>query len=60
MLLVEEAGGRVTDVEGRQLSFNRKETLVNGIIASSKEAYPFITDLIDRYECMDKKIAQCQ
>jgi len=34
VLLVEEAGGRITDAKGRPISFNRRDTDVEGVIAA--------------------------
>lgn len=59
VLLVEEAGGKVTDSEGEPMFFNRGQTLVNGIIASTKEVYLYLTDLIESNEYIERKIAQC-
>jgi myo-inositol-1(or 4)-monophosphatase len=35
-LLVEAAGGRIVDKQGRPLSFNRKDTLFGGVIAAGQ------------------------
>ncbi len=51
-LLVEEAGGRVTDKEGLPLAFNRPNTLVNGIVATTRNAYRLTRALIDGVEKM--------
>ncbi len=39
VLLVTEAGGRVTDLTGRPHEFNRRDTLLNGVVAASAQAY---------------------
>ena len=46
VLLVEEAGGRVTDKAGENFTFNRKNTLVNGIIASTAGDYQKVRSLL--------------
>jgi myo-inositol-1(or 4)-monophosphatase len=46
VLLVEEAGGVVTDQQGEKFNFNSKNVLVNGIIASSTEVYQRVSALI--------------
>jgi len=47
VLLVLEAGGRVTDLAGQAYVFNQKDTLVNGVIAASAQAYERIKELTD-------------
>ena len=47
VILVTESGGRVTDLAGQPYVFNRKDTLVNGVIAASAQAYEKIKDLTD-------------
>ncbi len=47
VLLVKEAGGTVTDLAGQDYVFNQEDTLVNGVIASSKDAYRAIKTLVD-------------
>lgn len=49
VLLVEEAGGRVTDREGRPFVFNRAKTLVNGVIAATARAYDHVRALIQAW-----------
>ncbi len=44
-LLVEEAGGKVTDLDGRPIIYNRKETLLRGVIASNGLLHQQILDL---------------
>ena len=46
VLLVQEAGGIVTDKSYRPFVFNQKNIRVNGIIACTKGTYPIIHDLI--------------
>jgi myo-inositol-1(or 4)-monophosphatase len=48
VLLVSEAGGRVTDLAGKVHVFNNEDTLVDGVIAASREAYGPIKMLTDR------------
>jgi myo-inositol-1(or 4)-monophosphatase len=45
-LLVEEAGGVVTDRYGRPLTFNNRKTLLPGLIAASPGLYGAIRDVI--------------
>ncbi len=47
VLLVTEAGGRVTDLAGQAYVFNQRDTLVNGVIAATSEAYDRIRTLTD-------------
>lgn len=47
-LLVEEAGGRVTHLDGRPVVFNQPQTLLQGLIASNDRLYPHLLDLIAR------------
>jgi len=47
VLLVTEAGGRVTDLAGQPYVFNQRDTLVNGVIATTAESYGRIKDLTD-------------
>lgn len=47
VLLVEEAGGKVTDREGKSFKFNQPNTLVNGIIATTQDAYHPIQNMIE-------------
>jgi len=46
VLMVEEAGGTVTDKTGITFVFNRPDTLVNGIIAATSGAYDPLQRLI--------------
>jgi len=39
VLLVREAGGRVTDLDGRELRFNRTDPYVHGIVAASDRVH---------------------
>ena len=48
VLLVTEAGGHVTDLSGNSYLFNRDDTLVNGVIAASVEAYDIIKGSVDK------------
>lgn len=47
VILVSEAGGRVTDLSGEDYVFNRENTLVDGVIAATQEAYEPIKSLTD-------------
>ncbi|MFC1762291.1 3'(2'),5'-bisphosphate nucleotidase CysQ [Planctomycetota bacterium] len=47
VILVSEAGGRVTDLAGNTYVFNQKDTLVNGVIAATQEAYGPIKKMTD-------------
>jgi myo-inositol-1(or 4)-monophosphatase len=47
-LLVEEAGGQVTDPEGHPIIFNRRETLLRGVVASNGLLHRQILELIAR------------
>ncbi len=50
-LLVEQAGGRVTDIDGKPLDFSRGRTLAcnRGIIAAAPQIHPRIVAQIKRY-----------
>ncbi|MBW8016051.1 MAG: 3'(2'),5'-bisphosphate nucleotidase CysQ [Planctomycetes bacterium] len=50
VLLVTEAGGKVTDLAGEPYVFNQPDTLVNGVIAASAEAYDKIKEIVDTVE----------
>ena len=50
VLLVEESGGTVTDIDGMPFIFNRPNTLVNGVVAARAGAYNRIQTLIK--ECL--------
>ncbi|MHC4168603.1 MAG: 3'(2'),5'-bisphosphate nucleotidase CysQ [Planctomycetota bacterium] len=47
VILVAEAGGRITDIAGRKYQFNRPETLVDGVIAASADAYGLIKSAVE-------------
>jgi myo-inositol-1(or 4)-monophosphatase len=47
VLLVSEAGGRVTDLSGKEHQFNQADTLVDGVIAASQDAYGVIKQAVD-------------
>ncbi|MCL6453926.1 MAG: 3'(2'),5'-bisphosphate nucleotidase CysQ [Alicyclobacillus sp.] len=42
VLLVQEAGGRVVQLDGAPFQFNREDTLVDGIVACSEPAFPVV------------------
>jgi myo-inositol-1(or 4)-monophosphatase len=46
VILVMEAGGRVTDLAGKAYVFNQADTLVNGVIAATDAAYEQIRNLV--------------
>ncbi len=46
-ILVTEAGGQVTDIAGDKYRFNQANTLVNGVIAASADAYNIIHSAVD-------------
>lgn len=45
-LILEEAGGTVTDLDGRPLNYNRKATLLEGLVASNGLLHGQILDLV--------------
>jgi len=45
-LLVEAAGGKVTDLANNEVSFNRPQTLVPNLIGAPPELHKLLTDLI--------------
>lgn len=47
VVLIVEAGGKVTDLSGKSYLFNQANTLVNGVIAASNQAYDRICSIID-------------
>lgn len=47
-LLVEAAGGVVTDADGRPMQFNRRDTLVDGVIAAGPNTHAAIRELMNR------------
>ena len=48
VLLVQEAGGRVTEPDGTPFIFNRPTTLVKGILATPDKIYNLVQELIKR------------
>jgi myo-inositol-1(or 4)-monophosphatase len=48
VLLVQEAGGRVTDLKGSLHDFNQPDTLVDGVMAASNEAFDRVKGVVDR------------
>lgn len=46
VLLAEEAGAKVTDLDGRPFSFNQPDTLRNGVIAANPDLYPELFRLV--------------
>ena len=49
VLLVQEAGGFVSDKFGRPFIFNQADTLVDSVVASSTSSKDFIFDLINSH-----------
>ena len=47
VLLVTEAGGKVTDLDGKPYCFNQEDTLVNGVVAASKPAYDIVWQVVE-------------
>ena len=45
-LLAEEAGARVTDLDGRPFEFNQADTLRNGVIAANPALYGELFGLV--------------
>jgi myo-inositol-1(or 4)-monophosphatase len=45
-LLVEEAGGIVTGLDGKRFMFNQRNTRVNGVVASSKKIYNHVFEIV--------------
>ncbi|MFC1764316.1 3'(2'),5'-bisphosphate nucleotidase CysQ [Planctomycetota bacterium] len=50
VILVTEAGGRITELKGGGYCFNQKDTLVNGVIAATQEAYRPIKEMVDFWQ----------
>ena len=48
VILVNEAGGQVTDLVGNEYQFNQADTLVNGVIAASVDVYDVIKRTVDK------------
>ena len=48
VLLVEAAGGVVTDADGRPMQFNRRDTLLDGVIAAGPNTHAAIRELMTR------------
>ena len=46
VLLAEEAGARVTDLDGKPFVFNQPDTLRNGVIAANPSLYPELFRLV--------------
>ena len=47
-LLVEAAGGIVTDMDGRPMRFNRRDTLIDGVIAAGPQTHAAIREFLER------------
>ena len=45
-LIVKEAGGTVTDLEGQELKYNKKNTLINGFLVSNNQMHEKLLDLV--------------
>ena len=50
VLLAEEAGARVTDLDGKPFSFNQADTLRNGVVAANPSLYPDLFRLVAERE----------
>jgi myo-inositol-1(or 4)-monophosphatase len=48
VVLVQQAGGRVADMHGEEFHFNRKETLVDGIVAATDSAYEIVKAVVEQ------------
>ena len=48
VLLVNESGGNSTNLKGKSFIFNQRKTLVDGIIAATKQAFKPVKMLIDK------------
>jgi myo-inositol-1(or 4)-monophosphatase len=48
VLLVSESGGNVTDKGGESFTFNQRSTLVDGIVATTKDAFEPVRRLIEQ------------
>lgn len=46
VLLIEAAGGRVVDKDGNKFVFNRRKTLVSGLVASGQQLFDQLNDLL--------------
>ena len=46
VLLAEEAGAKVTDLDGRPFAFNQPDTLRNGVIAANPSLFPELFRLV--------------
>jgi myo-inositol-1(or 4)-monophosphatase len=49
VLLVSESGGKITDKNGSPFTFNRPSTLVDGIVAGTKDAFGTVRSLIEQH-----------
>ena len=45
-ILIKEAGGKVTDLEGNELKYNKKNTLINGFLVSNNQIHEKLLDLV--------------
>ena len=60
VLILQQAGGKVTDLTGDCFLFNQRQPLVNGIIAASEAYYDTVTALIKQIcEQKTKRIKSC-
>jgi len=48
VVLVEEAGGAVTDLDGRSVTFNRADPGVRGVVAGAPSAHATVLELVRR------------
>ena len=47
VILVTEAGGKISNASSERFVFNQPDTLVNGVIAASNQAYGRICSIVD-------------
>jgi len=47
VLLIEAAGGRVVDKDGNKFVFNRRKTLVSGLVASGQQLFDQLKELLE-------------
>jgi myo-inositol-1(or 4)-monophosphatase len=58
VLLVEEAGGKVTNLDGSPVVFNQPKTLLPGLVASNTFLYEPIMQLISRHKSIGPSLRQ--
>ncbi len=45
-IIVKEAGGMITDLHGKTISYNKKETLINGFVVSNNKIHDKFLEMI--------------